>query len=131
MAERSRDWWEQAERDLASARLQSDGAFYEWACFASHQAAEKAIKAVYQKLGGEAWGHGLMELLEGLRDRVPAPEEVVDCARFLDRFYVPTRYPNAWPRGSPGSHHTREDAERAVRCAETVLRFCHGLLAGP
>jgi len=27
---------------------------YEWACFAAHQAAEKALKAVYQSLG--PWG---------------------------------------------------------------------------
>lgn len=122
---------EQAERDLASARLQLEGGFWEWACFASHQAAGKAIKAVYQKLGGEGWGHGLVDLLEGLRERLAVAAEVEDCARLLDRYYIPTRYPSAWPEGSPGSHHTKEEAERAVACAETVLRFCHGLLAGP
>ncbi len=122
---------EQAGRDLESARLLLEGGFWEWACFASHQAAEKAIKAVYQRMGGEAWGHGLVDLLRGLRDRVSVPGDVVGCAGFLDRYYVAARYPNAWPQGSPGSHHTREEAERAVRCAETVLRFCHRLLAGP
>ncbi len=131
MAERSKDWMEQATRDLASARLLLEGGLWEWACFASHQAAEKAIKAVYQKMGGEGWGHGLVDLLQGLRDRVPVTDEVQRCARLLDRHYIPTRYPNAWPQGSPGSHHTREEAERAVGCAEAVLRFCHGLLAGP
>ncbi len=122
---------EQAEHDLASARLQLEGGFWEWACFASHQAAEKAIKAVYQKLGGEGWGRGLVDLLQGLRERLAVAAEVEHCARLLDRYYIPTRYPNAWPQGSPGSHHTREETEHAVRCAQTALRFCHGLLAGP
>lgn len=131
MAERSRDWWEQAERDLASARLQLEGGFFEWACFASHHAAEKAVKAVYARLGGEGWGHDLAELLHGLAERMPVPQETAHCARELDRFYIPTRHPNAWAQGSPASHFTREDAEHAVRCAETVLRFCQGVLAGP
>ncbi|MDQ7850022.1 MAG: HEPN domain-containing protein [Armatimonadota bacterium] len=45
MAERSRDWVEQARRDLESARLQAEGGFFEWACFVSQQAAEKAVRA--------------------------------------------------------------------------------------
>lgn len=131
MAERSRDWMAQAERDLASARLQMAGGFWEWACFASQQAAGKAVKAVYQALGGEAWGHTVAGLLEGLRERAEVPDSVARCGERLDRFYVPTRYPNAWPQGSPGSHFTREDAEDAIGCAEAILRFCQGFLAGP
>lgn len=53
MAERSRDWMDQARRDLESARWQAQGGYYEWACFVAHQAAEKAIKAVYQRRGGD------------------------------------------------------------------------------
>lgn len=52
MAERSTDWLKQAKRDLEAARKMAQGALYEWACFASQQAAEKAIKAVFQKMGG-------------------------------------------------------------------------------
>ncbi len=70
---------EQAEHDLASARLQLEGGFWEWACFASHQAAEKAIKAVYQKLGGEGWGRGLVDLLQGLRERLAVAAEFVSA----------------------------------------------------
>ncbi|MDW8024318.1 MAG: HEPN domain-containing protein [Armatimonadota bacterium] len=29
--------------------------FYEWACLSAHQAAEKAVKAAFQKLHGEGW----------------------------------------------------------------------------
>ena len=41
MPERSGDWIRQAEKDLEN----------EWACFSAHQSAEKALKAVYHKLG--------------------------------------------------------------------------------
>jgi len=51
--ERSADWMKQAERDIENAEYEMRGGFYEWACFLSQQAAEKALKSVYQKLGGE------------------------------------------------------------------------------
>ncbi len=43
--ERSADWMDQAEGDLEHARSDLKGGFYDWACFSSHQAAEKALKA--------------------------------------------------------------------------------------
>ncbi|HXF71174.1 MAG TPA: HEPN domain-containing protein [Actinomycetota bacterium] len=130
MAERSRDWIAQARRDLEAARAQTEAGFHEWACFAAQQAAEKAAKAVYERLGGVAWGHSVGELLEGLRERTEVPDELVAAGRRLDRFYVPTRYPHGWESGSPGQYYTGEDAERAIRDSGEILRFCEGLLAG-
>jgi len=46
------DWLARAEGDLALARVPlPKGAFYEDLCFHAQQAAEKAIKAVYQFYG--------------------------------------------------------------------------------
>lgn len=129
MAERSRDWLEQARRDLENARWNIQGAYYEWACFASQQAAEKALKGVFQRLGATAWGHSVAMLLAGLQEHLKVPEEVLTCGRKLDRFYVPARYPNGWEAGSPKDYYAREDAEDAVSCGEQVLRFCEGVLA--
>ncbi len=43
------DWLARAEGDLALARVPlPEGAFYEDLCFHAQQAAEKALKAVYQ-----------------------------------------------------------------------------------
>ena len=42
------------------------------------------------------------------------------AARFLDRLYIPTRYPDAWSEGSP-HYYTRGDAEKALACAEMIL----------
>lgn len=47
MADRSKDWLKQALRDLEHAKSSMENEYYEWACFASHQAAEKAVKALH------------------------------------------------------------------------------------
>lgn len=54
MVRRTRDWFVQAERDLDQARDSQAAARHEWACFASHQAAEKAVRALHLHLGQEA-----------------------------------------------------------------------------
>lgn len=64
--ERSADWMDQAEGDLQHAHSDLKSGFYDWACFSTQQTAEKAFRAVFQKLGGEAWGHSVADLLEEL-----------------------------------------------------------------
>jgi HEPN domain-containing protein len=120
----------QARRDLEAARANARTGFHEWACFAAHQAAEKALKAVFQKNGGSAMGHSLVGLVAGLEDRVEVPGEVATHARMLDRFYIPTRYPNGWDSGSPQDYYTEEDSRDAIGRAGAVVRFCEGFLAG-
>ncbi len=129
---RSEDWLNQAQRDLESAEWAKQGAFYEWACFMSQQAAEKALKAVLEGRGMEAWGHSVEGLLKVLAKEVPADEyrALRRCAKRLDEFYVPIRYPNGWQEGSPHEHYTEEDADEALACARKILRFCTNLLAG-
>ena len=67
---RSLDWLHQAQADLAQAQLSADGGHHEWACFACHQAAEKALKALHLHLGQQVWGHGLGRLFRDLPDAV-------------------------------------------------------------
>jgi len=47
----------------------------------------------------------------------------------LDRAYIPTRTPNAHPSGSPRSRYTKEEARRLIKYAESVFRFCSGVLS--
>lgn len=56
---RSADWLQQARADLALAGVSAGAGHHEWACFACHQAVEKALKGLHLKLGQQAWGHGL------------------------------------------------------------------------
>lgn len=128
MAERSADWFRQAESDLDLARYARDGAHYDWAAFASHQAAEKAIKAVFQKLHMEAWGHALGLMLEGLPQDARPDQPLIKRAKDLDKHYIPTRYPNGFDQGAPVDYYELDDAEEAIADAEAILRFCHDIL---
>jgi len=127
--ERSKDWLDEARGDLEHARNDVDGGFYNWACFSAQQAAEKAIKAVFQRMGAEAWGHSAADLLKELSKKHDIPEELLDGALELDKAYIPTRYPNAHPSGSPRSRYTKEEARRLIGYAERIVKFCSGLLS--
>ena len=69
MAQRWRDWLAQAEHDLEQAAASRNDGRHDWACFAAHQAAEKAVKALHLSMGQEAWGHVVARLLSELPDR--------------------------------------------------------------
>jgi HEPN domain-containing protein len=114
----------QAEADLSLARHARDGGHHEWAAFAAHQAAEKAIKAVFQKRHRDAWGHMLSVLLASLVEETPGYSGLIDRGKALDKHYIPTRYPNGFERGAPVDFYTREEAERAIADAEAIIGFC-------
>ncbi len=82
----------QALRDLEYAEKSAEFGYFEWACFATQQAAEKAVKALYQKLGIEAWGHSISRMLEHLPKELKPSKDLIDKAKILDRHYTPTRY---------------------------------------
>ncbi len=124
VSERSADWFRQAEGDLRHARNARDDGDYNWAAFASHQAAEKAIKALFQKLHREAWGHVLSLLLANLPPEHAPEPTLIDRAKELDKHYIPTRYPNGFERGAPLDFYTRREAEEAIASAETILEYC-------
>jgi HEPN domain-containing protein len=127
--ERSRDWIDDAWGDLEHARSDVAGGFFNWACFSAQQAAEKAVKAVFQRLGAEAWGHSVADLLTALQDHRRVSQNLIDRALELDKAYIPTRYPNAHPSGSVRSRYTRSEAERLIEHAEQIVRFCADLLS--
>lgn len=131
MASRHADWLKQGQRDLEHARRAQRDGDYEWACFAAQQGAEKAVKAVYQKAGGMAWGHSVAALLESLPEALRPDGGMMDLARELDKHYIPPRYPNAHPQGAPYESYTRGEAERAIANADQIVRFCAGVLAEP
>jgi len=127
--ERSNDWMDQALGDLEHARSDVERGFYDWASFSAQQAAEKAAKAVLQRMGAEAWGHSVADLLRELESAHPSAERLRDAALELDKVYIPARYPNAHPSGSPRRRYTRSEAERMVAHAEEIIRFCQSLLS--
>jgi HEPN domain-containing protein len=124
MANRARDWLEQAAHDLEHARHAQKDGDHDWACFAAHQAAEKALKRLFLALGGEAWGHSLTRILKDLAERLALPKGVASSARRLDKHYIPTRYPNGFDAGVPYEYYTEEDSRQAIEDARHIHDFC-------
>lgn len=121
MANRSRDWLAQARRDLEQAEASRQEGRHEWACFAAHQAAEKAVKALHLHLGQEAWGHVVAKLLRELPATIA--EDLLDKANDLDIGYVSTRYPNGFPEGAPFEHYGELQSRNAIAHAREILGF--------
>ncbi|MHB2019775.1 MAG: HEPN domain-containing protein [Candidatus Xenobia bacterium] len=128
--DRSEDWMRQATRDLQKSEADRAGGYHEWACFAAHQAAEKALKAVFQHLHQEAWGHALVRLVAQLPATIAVPPGTGASAQQLDQYYIPTRYPDAFPEGAPQDFYTAHQAEEAAQHARAIIRFCESLLHG-
>src|SRR5688572_10566558 len=127
MPNRARDWFAQAERDLDQARASRRDGRHEWACFAAHQAAEKAVKAVHLARGQEAWGHVVAQLLSELP--LDIPTDLIDRARLLDNFYVPTRHPNGHPSGAPFEHYGALQSDQAIDYASQIIEFARHQMA--
>lgn len=130
MANRARDWMNQALRDLEQAEESRESGRHEWACFAAEQAAEKAVKALHLHLGQEAWGHVIARLLTELPASVSIAGDLVEKGRVLDTFYIPPRYPNSYPEGAPFEHYGPLQSEEAVRYAREIIDFIRAQMAG-
>lgn len=112
-------WLRQAEVDLGAARRLADG-FSALACFHAQQAAEKALKAILYAAGERVvLGHALAELGERVERVSPEYGRLRSDVAKLDRYYVPTRYPNGLPAGGdPSLAFDEDDAWAAIAEAE-------------
>jgi len=117
-------WIESAKRTLRSAEGDLERRDYNWTCFKAQQVAEMAVKALLHGLGLPAYGHSVSKLLSDLASReVSVSGDVMRSAKVLDRYYVPTRYPNAWAEGAPHEYYAEEDAVEALSHAGKVLEW--------
>jgi HEPN domain-containing protein len=123
MPNRFIDWLRQAQRDLEQAEESRLAGRHEWACFAAHQAAEKAVKGLHLQRGQEAWGHVVAKLLRELSPDLAVLEELVERGNVLDNFYIPTRHPNGHPQGAPFEHYGRLQSEEAIKHARAIIEF--------
>jgi len=111
---------------LASARWDVEGGFYEDACFSAQQAAELAVKAWLEGQGRLEIGHAISYLVASAGQ---PPPDILQAARTLDRYYIPTRYPNGFDRGAPMDYYDAQTAEEAVRLAKIILDYVAEQLA--
>ena len=126
--DRSEDWLRQAKRDLKKAKLDVEHEYYEWACFTSQQAIEKAVKAVYQALNSSVRGHSIVKMLQGLNKQFEISEDIIHGARILDRYYIEARYPNGFPDGSPFEYFDEKIADEAYNAASEIFGFCENII---
>ncbi len=126
--DRSQDWLDQAKRDLQRAEVDIEHAFWEWACFTSQQATEKAVKALLMRRGETVWGHAISPLLQRLGE-LEVPEDLIDGAQMLDQYYVATRYPNGFAEGKPADYYNERMAQGAVHAARAIIGFCEDRVA--
>lgn len=87
----------------------------------AQQAAEKALKAFLYAEGEEhVFGHSVAELLKKAKTH-EGDFEKVRKARILDKYYIPTRYPNGLPGGVPYEVFDEDDGKKAVGLASDVI----------
>ena len=83
-------WIKKAEKDLDDAEFNFGGGRFEVAAFLAHQAAEKALKALYKKRFKRLLKiHDLQKLSAELK----AGKRIVETCRELNPHYLATRYP--------------------------------------
>jgi len=113
----------QAEQDLDDARYNYAGGRYHLACFLAQQAAEKSLKAfLYTHGEGRLLGHSVAELS---KKAIASDDEFerIKKVSVLDKYYIPTRYPNGLPGGVPYEAFDEADAVRAIQLAEPVIEL--------
>lgn len=115
-------WRAQAEITVATARLAIAGGSHGWACFLCEQAAQLAVKGLLHGVGAEAWGHDLPQLVARAAAALEADwSQVADPAEELSRHYIPARYPDAYPAGTPEDHYNATSSGLAMGYAADVL----------
>ena len=121
-------WYDQAQYTMDSAQNDLENEDFVWASFKCQQAGEYAVKAILRSLGLPARGHSILMLIKELTSQeIEVPEQVESAARELDRHYIPPRYPDAFPSGSPFEFYDESTANSAFQAAKTILDFVRKL----
>jgi HEPN domain-containing protein len=131
MVQRDQDWLREAEAELGAARDLLGSGHWSWCCFTAQQAAEQALKAVCEHLRAPHFGHNLNVLRQAIEGHVAVAQSVrLACAR-LNRYYIPTRCPDAFDQGAPADQFFEADARAAVQDTEEVMGFAARLVRPP
>lgn len=112
------DWLAQAKSDLEWGKVTLDNNFFPQACFIAQQTAEKALKALcYYRDYDLVKSHSVRKIAEALDINGPIRE----AGQLLDQFYIPARYPDGLPEGSPQDYFTKGQATQALQLAQIVI----------
>jgi HEPN domain-containing protein len=127
----ARRWLETAREDWEAAGSLLESGKYSHACFFAQQSGEKAVKALWFALEEDPWGHSIQKLVMEIPELQARDwlQPVLEEAALLDRYYIPTRYPNGLPDLTPGKVYFQKDAELCLRQANVVLERVQVYLA--
>jgi HEPN domain-containing protein len=116
-------WFLQAKDDYKFVEwVLKGGMFFDKGCFIAQQSGEKALKACLYATGKRrVIGHSLFEMANELVENEKSFQEIMNETRRLDRFYIPTRYPNGLPGGSPFQIYTERDLIEAFGDLKKVI----------
>ena len=125
-------WLDTAAEDLDAARALAENKKFSHACFFAQQCGEKALKALWYFLGEDPWGDSIQKLIAELPDEKARETmaDLLETGSALDRYYIPTRYPNGLPDLTPGKYYFQKDADLAIGSARRILdsvKACVGL----
>ena len=113
-------WLQFAREDLYMAELAIQAEIPNQVCFHAQQCVEKAVKGLLVNQGRPLpRTHRLGDLLP-LLDPNPLVQLALDI-QLLDRFYIPTRYPDVLPGMLPEGLPSETDAREALIVAQQVM----------
>ena len=123
-------WWLTAREDLEAAKILHAAGKSSHACVLAQQSAEKAMKALWFAADHDPWGHSIQKLVLEYppQNRLQPLEDWVIHAAYLDKFYIPARYPNGLPDLTPGQVYISQDAEQAIEKANFFLEQTRKLI---
>ncbi len=127
MAQRWKDWLAQAEHDLEQTAASRNDGRHDWACFAAHQGAEKAVKALHVLTGKRARSHVVARLLSELPDA--PPKHLIEKGQVLDNYYLPTRSPRLHAEGAAYVHYGPLQSDQGLQIAGDILKYVRRALA--
>jgi HEPN domain-containing protein len=124
-------WLLTAQEDLRAAQALLDAQMYAQACFYAQQAGEKAVKALWYAVDADPWGHSVQRLIDDFprRDEITNVITWIEQGARLDKFYIPTRYPNGLPDLTPGQVYQRAEGEEGLQTARLLVAACRQWLA--
>lgn len=117
-------WLEQAEHNLEVAENNLRAQFYSDACYMAEQTAQIALKAfiIYHKKR-LIWEHSIQELSTICSQYDKDFEKFIEFGKILDRYYIPTRYPDALARPAvPYKTYIEKDAKDALELAKEIIK---------
>ena len=125
-------WLTTAEDDNDSAVILKENGKFAHSCFHAQQAGEKALKAIWYFADADPWGHSIKKLIEDLNyvdsKLYKRLESYTRMGMVLDRFYIPTRYPNGLPDITPDAAFTDEDADICISYSKKIINEVRSIL---